>query len=460
MSWLIVPVTVMLLRGAFAVLLLAGAEAIGGEYLSARVRRALWIICIFLMIVPQPHLPFQLFAIDFTAYYEQMMNAALILPREIAVLVGDMELARTFRDYSFSVTGLSYQNYPYLLGLILMIVPALLLLLGSYLRCRRQTKKFRAVSDERILRIWEEVLNGARRRPLLLDSGSGSHPPVLFGFFRQKLLLPVAHLEQLTDSEVELLLTHEYIHYRSWDGIINIFTLCLWPFGWFNPFFLAARRRLRINCELACDAEVLKRFPDKTAEYGKLLLSFAGTSRPPEVAMAFREYNGELRSRIIYMTQLAERRKSSLWAILFLTLLLAAPFGLFSAVTRIEREDFCTVRAVKGAPSAHGPRWRINVPGGQGKKQHFILSVEDQVVTSFSVPSVPCYLSVKQIEGHAYFWLSSKTEPSPRLLWQTTSKGDFAPVRKLNLKKFERAKLCAIGENELSLTFKGQLPER
>ena len=91
MSWLIVPVTVILLRGAFAVLLLAGAESIGGDYLSARVRRALWIICIFLMVMPHFPLPFQYFAIDLTAYHEQMLHAAEVLPREIAHLVGELD---------------------------------------------------------------------------------------------------------------------------------------------------------------------------------------------------------------------------------------------------------------------------------------------------------------------------------------------------------------------------------
>ena len=364
MSWLIVPVTVILLRGAFAVLLLAGAESIGGDCLSARVRRALWIICIFLMVMPQFPLPFQYFAIDLTAYHEQVLHAAEVLPREIAHLLGDMKFAKTLRDYSFSMTGLSYHNYPYLLGMILMIVPALFLLLGSYLRCRKRTEKFQAVRDERLLGIWHKIHQNARRLPVLLDSGGAPHPPVLFGFFRQKLLLPVAYMQTLSDSEVELLLTHEYIHYRSGDGIINIFTLCLWPFCWYNPFFLAARRRLRINCELACDAEVLKKFPHKTAEYGRLLLAFANTERPPEVAMAFREYAGELRSRIIYMTQLPARRKSSLGAILFLVVLLGAPFCLFSTVTH-QGESFsaATLRLAAEKPF----QWHVTFKGAPAR---------------------------------------------------------------------------------------------
>lgn len=334
MSWLIVPVTFILLRGAFQVLLLAGAENIGEDVLSARVRRALWILCLILMMMPHPVLSIQPFVIDFTGYKALVLRTADILPREIAGMVKHVELVCKVTDYSRELTGLSYHNYPYLLGLLLAIVPAIILLAVSYLRCRRQVRHFRPVTDARIERLWKQVTKNAVKGPLLLDSGKEKHPPVLFGFFRQKLLLPQNCLQQLTDSELELLLTHEYIHYRSFDGIINIFTLTLWPFCWFNPFFLAARRRLRINCELACDAEVMKRFPERTKEYGRLLLFFADTSRPPEVALAFREYSGELRSRIIYITGLSQRKKSSRCAAFGLALAVTAPFLLFAPVTR------------------------------------------------------------------------------------------------------------------------------
>ena len=332
MSWLIVPVTIILLRGALLVLILAGAEAIWEDCLSARVRRALWILCIFLLMMPQPHTGLQPFSIDLSGYKEQVISVADILPREIALRVKDMEFACKFRDYTLKMTGLAYQNYPYLLGLILAIVPALFMLAGSYLRCRKRVRSYHPVTDKRILDIWQKVSGNSRRTPLLLDSGEQQHPPVLFGFFRQKLLLPVACFRNFSDSELELLLTHEYIHYRSWDGIINILTLFLWPFCWYNPFFLAARRRLRINCELACDAEVLKRFPEKTSEYGRLLLNFANTAKPPEVTLAFRAYAGELQKRIIYMTTLPQRKKSSRPAVFALALVIASPFLLFSAV--------------------------------------------------------------------------------------------------------------------------------
>ena len=295
MSWLIVPVSVILLRGAIAVLILAGAEALAEDYLSARVRRALWCMCIFLMMMPHPQLPTQIFTIDFTEYREFIINIANILPESIAQMFNDAEIAHKINHYSLEITGLSYQNYPYLIAMLLAIIPALFILIKSYFKCRGKTEKFKEVADERILKIYAKVCGNAKSRPKLLDSAAEKHPPVLFGFFRQKMLLPVKALSALSDEEIELLLAHEFEHYRSFDGIINILTLCLWPFCWYNPFFLAARKHLRINCELACDVRVLKKYPGKNAEYGKLLLSFADTAKPPEVTMAFREYSGELK---------------------------------------------------------------------------------------------------------------------------------------------------------------------
>lgn len=400
MSWLIVPVTIILLRGALMVLILAGAEALWEDCLSARVRRALWILCIFLLMMPQPHTGFQPFSLDLSGFKEQVVSVADILPREIAFMVKDIKIAYKFRDYSQQVTGLAYQNYPYLLGLILAIVPALFMLSGSYLRCRKRIKSYQRVTDKRILDIWKKVANNSRRTPLLLDSGIQQHPPVLFGFFRQKLLLPVAGFSKYSDSELELLLTHEYIHYRSGDGIINILTLFLWPFCWYNPFFLAARKRLRINCELACDEKVLKRFPERTSEYGRLLLDFAGTAKPPEVTLAFSAYAGELRKRIIHITHITQRKKSSRPAVFALVLVIVAPFLLFSAVDNKKSKSTTPVITLRAAVNAESyilkirsitPPVRLRFKAGAFENSLFIDSSPKNILLIFgekiSVPS-------------------------------------------------------------------------
>ena len=340
MSSLVVPITIILLRGAVSVLLLAGAETLFDSKLSARVRRILWIVCIFSMILPQPELAFQPISIDMSSFQNRVITTADAYPWEITDWLKQTPAAPFLVKWSECIPGLSRHNYPYFLAMILMIVPAFFTLLFSYLRCRKRTAGYKTVTDERINRIWHKVRANNRYTPQLLDSGIGNHPPVLFGFFRQKILLPVEAMKKFSDSEVELLLTHEFIHYRNGDGWINILTLIFWPFCWFNPFFIAARRHLRINCELACDAEVIKYYPEKISEYGNLLLKFAESHKPTENTLAFREYSHELKKRIFYILYLPQRQKSSLVVTLFLLLLLTAPFGLFSTnVHSAEREN-------------------------------------------------------------------------------------------------------------------------
>ena len=330
MSSLIVPITIILLRGALSVLLLAGAEAIFEHKLSARVRRGLWIICIFSMLLPQPEFSFQPFSIDMSHFHRQVVQTADAQPWELTGWLRQTPMAPLLSKWASCVPGLSRHNYPYFFAMLLMIVPAGGMLFISYYRGRKRTANYKLVTDERINRIWHKVRGKHFYAPRLLDSGSVNTPPVLFGCFRQKLLLPVEAMQDFSDIEVELLLTHEFIHYRSGDGWLNLLTLFFWPFCWFNPFFIAARKHLRFNCELACDAEVIKRYPDRIREYGNLLLKFAGTNRPAENVMAFGEYSNELKKRIFYILYLPQRQKSSLTVILLLVLLLLAPFGLFT----------------------------------------------------------------------------------------------------------------------------------
>ena len=330
MTSLIVPLTVMLLRGAFSVLVLAVAEKIFKARLSGASLRRLWLFCLFLMFLPQPEWDFHPVSIDMTWFQELVIDTADLLPQELAAMVGDSAIVHAVVDFFLAIPGVTAHSLVYFIGMVTTVTLVLLFLLCSYIKCRRQTSRLQPVSDARILQIWHKIVPSGQSSPVLLDSGNDSDPPVLFGFFRQKLLLPESRLATLSDSELELLLTHEYIHFCSRDGIINVLTLALLPLSWYNPFFLLARRHLRISCELACDEKVLARYPERTAEYGKLLLSFADTVSPSGVTTALKRSSGELSSRIQHMACYNQQRKSDILLPGLLALLLLAPFGLFS----------------------------------------------------------------------------------------------------------------------------------
>ncbi|MGD0733542.1 MAG: M56 family metallopeptidase [Terracidiphilus sp.] len=97
----------------------------------------------------------------------------------------------------------------------------------------------------------------ARRSALLCTSAEVERPSV-FGFFRPRILLPPALLDELSTSELEQVVIHEMEHLRrgdDWTNLLQKVCLVLFPV---NPVLLWVERRLCAERELACDDSVLR----------------------------------------------------------------------------------------------------------------------------------------------------------------------------------------------------------
>jgi TonB family protein len=100
--------------------------------------------------------------------------------------------------------------------------------------------------------------------------------PVLSGIFAPKLLLPEDFFVDYSTRQQELILQHEFVHYRRGDNISNMLLIIFVALFWFNPLVWLAYTAFRRNQELACDAVVLKTadINDKVS-YSKALLRCA-----------------------------------------------------------------------------------------------------------------------------------------------------------------------------------------
>ena len=300
------------LRGAFSVLLLLGAERLLRGRLGPEWRRGLWLLCLVLLVIPQMNLSILPVKLDLSgAAFPVVLRsggaAAGTRPGGVETELRKNSTSRAV--WRFLVFHRRKFEAAALAGLPL---PALLLLLMRYLRCRRRVRRLPPVTDRRVLESWTRLLAGAgvlRRPVILLDSSVIGLGPTLFGCLRRKLLLPVDRLSELSDRELELLLEHEYQHCRSGDDRLNLFALVIWALCWYNPFLLIARRKVRSNCEVACDRALLMRHPDSVREYGGLLLKFASpTPERASVAIGLVESPRELSRRIRSMTATAAPR--------------------------------------------------------------------------------------------------------------------------------------------------------
>ncbi|AEQ97693.1 TonB family protein [Xanthomonas oryzae] len=96
--------------------------------------------------------------------------------------------------------------------------------------------------------------------------------PVSLGIWRPRIVLPMDFDTRYTAAERSLILAHERLHLRRGDLYANLLAALLLCIGWCNPLMHLAWRAFRLDQELACDADVLTRYPGKRRSYATAML--------------------------------------------------------------------------------------------------------------------------------------------------------------------------------------------
>jgi beta-lactamase regulating signal transducer with metallopeptidase domain len=156
-------------------------------------------------------------------------------------------------------------------GVLALLVPIGLACI-RLLRLERNSTREGSISQRiqsRVLKVAEE-LNVKPPRVIVGPSGA---MPMVWSFVRGRLLLP-RDCDQWTDARMEAVLSHELIHLRRRDPLLFSLGLLARALNWFNPLAWYAVRRMRIECERACDDHVLRLGVD-ASEYASHLLEFS-----------------------------------------------------------------------------------------------------------------------------------------------------------------------------------------
>jgi bla regulator protein blaR1 len=83
--------------------------------------------------------------------------------------------------------------------------------------------------------------------------------PAVYGAFRPVLLLPVAVMEQLSESQKTAILEHELSHVRRRDNLTGVLSALTQALFWVHPLVWWIGSRLIVERERACDEAVLGR---------------------------------------------------------------------------------------------------------------------------------------------------------------------------------------------------------
>lgn len=96
--------------------------------------------------------------------------------------------------------------------------------------------------------------------------------PMLIGFFRPCIILPV---RELGEKELAYILGHELSHYQQKDLFYKWMIQLVVCVHWFNPFVYLLEKEVNKSCELSCDEKVISRLDAQARrEYGDTLISY------------------------------------------------------------------------------------------------------------------------------------------------------------------------------------------
>lgn len=196
----------------------------------------------------------------------------------------------------------------------------------------------REVSDRRILNLLsncQEKLHVRARVELSCNPLITS--PVMIGFFRPNIILPVNEAE---DGALSHIFLHELVHYKQKDMFYKWLIQTVICLHWFNPFVYFLEKEVNRACELSCDEKVLSLLDEKARRgYGDTLLSFFNPDSSCKSSLAsvsMTEGAAQLKERLGAIMKFKKKTKSVIAATVILSAALCVCFweiGAYAAAT-------------------------------------------------------------------------------------------------------------------------------
>lgn len=242
--------------------------------LTPRWQYVLWMILIVRLVLPwSPDSSYSIYSIlSYNCGTEAIFHQKESMNEN--VVVDDTNVSGNENNYAPSFIKIAEENeigkqqnkneatfsfytiflYIWLAGVIILGIATVVM----NRRLHRYMKKQPAITDERIVKIFEDCkksMSVQQNIPLLLAGKISS--PTVFGFFHPMVLLSSVHMKVLDEQQLKYVFYHELAHIKRRDVGVNWLMHSLLILNWFNPILWYAYSCMREDQELACDAFAL-----------------------------------------------------------------------------------------------------------------------------------------------------------------------------------------------------------
>ena len=150
---------------------------------------------------------------------------------------------------------------------------------------------------------WDAFVSTARQklgihRLVSLGESVNINTPVVIGYVKPVILLPVGMLSGLTTEQLETIILHELAHIKRNDYLVNFIQTIFETLFFFNPFVRILSKEIRKEREYCCDDIVIRNHGAAHAYASALVQVAEARLSPSAFAMALADDKNQLLNRI------------------------------------------------------------------------------------------------------------------------------------------------------------------
>ncbi len=264
---------------AIGILLIKGALR---QKLSARFHYYIWFLLILRLLIPfSVESPLSLMNL-IPQYIQQVDNNYISDPNSSSIQTSNITKLNRNDTYSnnhrnsiFTSKELRFNLNTIALIWLIGIAGIMIYIMFVNILLLLNLKKYPLCDRKDIILILEECksrLNVNFKVTVLYDEHFKS--PMLCGFIHPKIIISPEIINRLSQEELKYVFLHELSHIKRRDLIINVIGMLIQTVYWFNPIIWYSIYKMKQDCEISCDATVLKVLsPEENKKYGLTIIN-------------------------------------------------------------------------------------------------------------------------------------------------------------------------------------------
>jgi len=286
------------------------------DLLSAKTRYTIWIIILVGLLIPfRPKVISPLFTVNnpFTNVSEVKEQGEIDLTAQSSPnsdTESDLTAANQVSNFQNSKTAIPKEDskkeeakfdllsFIGKFAIVVWLIGAIVVFAKYMLEYRKFCKLLKRwsspVEDEDIIRIFRltKLKLDIENKDIGLIRSKYVNTPMLTGLIRPMVVIPE---KEIDETDMKLIIEHELTHYKHKDLYVNLLSILVLCFHWFNPIMYYCMPVIQGDGELYCDETVLKnKNMNYRKTYGKMIINMIPTSPTKQVALSTCFYSKKL----------------------------------------------------------------------------------------------------------------------------------------------------------------------